>query len=72
MIANFPIDRPALLEINRKIATMGGGERAYLCSASGCFWVFVIPARTKKRGKRGAPEEKKGGNKWTGPPSFAF
>jgi hypothetical protein len=24
-IANFTIDRPALLEINRKIATMGGG-----------------------------------------------
>ena len=24
-VANFPIDRPALLEINRKIATMGGG-----------------------------------------------
>jgi len=24
-IANFPIDRPALLEINRKITTMAGG-----------------------------------------------
>jgi len=43
MIANFTIDRPAPLEINRKIATMGGGDshrvkkRASLCSASVCF-----------------------------------
>jgi len=42
-IADFTIDRPALLEINRKIATMGGGDyhlvekRASLCSASVCF-----------------------------------
>ena len=34
-----------------------------------CFWVFAFPARTKKIGKRGAPE-KKGGNEWTGPPNF--
>jgi hypothetical protein len=63
-----------MLEINRKITMMRGGDyhlgekRAYLCSASVCFWVFAIPARTKKRGKRGAPE-KKGGNEWTGPPN---
>jgi hypothetical protein len=64
-IANFPIDRPALLlEINHKIATMGGGDYHLgkkpdsICSASVCFLVFAIPARTKKRGKRGAPEKK--------------
>jgi hypothetical protein len=53
-----------LLEINRKIAAMEGGDyhlgekRASLCLASVCFWVFAIPARMKKRGKRGAPEKK--------------
>jgi hypothetical protein len=26
MVANFTIDRPSLLEINHKIATMGGGD----------------------------------------------
>jgi hypothetical protein len=42
-IANFTIDRPAPLEINRKIATMGGGDShrvkksASLCSAFICF-----------------------------------
>jgi len=42
-IANFTIDRPAPLKINRKIATMGGGDShcvqksASLCSASVCF-----------------------------------
>jgi hypothetical protein len=43
-IANFTIDRPAPLEIDLKIATMGGGaililveKRASLCSASVCF-----------------------------------
>mgnify|MGYP006158014759 CR=1 FL=1 len=30
-----------------------------LCSASVCFWVFAFPARTKKIGKRCAPEKKK-------------
>jgi hypothetical protein len=45
-IANFTIDQPAPLEINLKIATMGGGDshggekKASLCSASVCFWVF--------------------------------
>ncbi len=67
---NFLIDQPALLEINQKIATMGGGiiilakkgtlfvHTYSLCSASVCFWVFAIPARTKKRGKMGAPGKK--------------
>jgi len=68
MVANFPIDRPALLEINRKSATMGGGiiilaKKGPLFVGSlfgGClfFWVFAFPARTKKIGKRGAPEKK--------------
>jgi hypothetical protein len=31
--------------------------------------VFAIPARTKKRGKRGAPKKRNGGNEWTGPPT---
>ena len=54
-----------MLEINRKIAMMRGGDyhlgekRAYLCSASVCFWVFAFSARTKKIGKRGAPEKNK-------------
>jgi len=26
MVANFSIDQPSLLEINRKIAKMGGGD----------------------------------------------
>jgi len=26
MVADFTIDQPSLLEINRKIATMGGGD----------------------------------------------
>jgi hypothetical protein len=43
LIANFTIDRPAPLEINRKIATMRGGDShrvkksASLCSASVYF-----------------------------------
>ena len=43
-VADFTIDRPGLLEINRKIATMGGGDshrvkkKASLCSASVCFF----------------------------------
>jgi hypothetical protein len=41
-IANFTIDRPAPLEINRKIATGGSDshraeKRASLCSASVCL-----------------------------------
>jgi hypothetical protein len=42
-IATFTIDRPAPLEINRKIATMGGSDShraekmASLCSASVCL-----------------------------------
>jgi hypothetical protein len=43
-IANLTTDQPALLEINRKIATMGGGDYhrvkklASLCSSSVCFF----------------------------------
>ena len=43
-VADFTIDRPGLLEINRKIATMGGGDshrvkkKTSLCSASVCFF----------------------------------
>jgi len=50
-MANFTIDRPAPLEINRKIATMGGGDShcvkksTSLCSASVCF--FVLPRASK-------------------------
>ena len=60
-IADFTIDRPALLEINRKIATMGGGDyhlvekRASLCSASVCF-LESRGAPEKKTHKSGAPE----------------
>ena len=44
-IAGFTIDQPALLENNRKIATMGGGgdyhcvkKLASLCLSSVCFY----------------------------------
>ncbi len=40
---------------------------AALCSSSVCFWVFTIPARTKKR-KKGRARKKNGGNEWAGPP----
>ena len=71
-IADFTIDRPGLLEINRKIATMGGGDshrvkkKASLCSASVCFFGgfgrFEI---------EGLPPQKKniGGKAWAGPPT---
>jgi hypothetical protein len=45
-IANFTIDRPAPLEINRKIGDDGGGDshcvkkRASLCLASVCFFAL--------------------------------
>ncbi len=66
MVTNFLIDQPALLEINRKIATMGGGDYhlgkkgplfAALCLLSVCFWVFAIPARKKKK-EKGAHQKK--------------
>jgi len=60
MIANFTIDRPALLEINRKIATMGGGRFSScqkiglslfgVCLFFGGFWCIK---------KLGLPPEKK-------------
>jgi len=71
-VADFTIDRPGLLEINRKIATMGGGDshrvkkKASLCSASVCFFGgfgrFEI---------EGLPPQKKniGGKAWAGPPT---
>ena len=43
-MANFTIDRPALLEINRKIVTMGGGdshrdkESAFFVRRLSVFW----------------------------------
>ncbi len=45
-IANFTIDRPALLEINRKIGNDGGGDsrcvkkKASLCLASVCIFAL--------------------------------
>jgi hypothetical protein len=72
-VADFTIDRPGLLEINRKIATMGGGDshrvkkKASLCSASVCFFGgfgrFEI---------EGLPPQKKniGGKAWAGPPTI--
>jgi hypothetical protein len=82
MVANFPIDRPALLEINRKIATMGGGDyhlgekRASLC------WIFVrrlsvfgcspFPPEQKKLEKGARLKKKNGGNEWTGPPILSI
>jgi hypothetical protein len=45
-IANFTIDRPAPLEINRKIATMGGGDShrvkklPLFVRRLSVFWVF--------------------------------
>jgi hypothetical protein len=72
-VADFTIDRPGLLEINRKIATMGGGDshrvkkKASLCSASVCFFGgfgrFEI---------EGLPPQKKniGGKAWAGPPTM--
>ena len=71
-VADFTIDRPGLLEINRKIATMGGGDShrvkkmTSLCSASVCFFGgfgrFEI---------EGLPPQKKniGGKAWAGPPN---
>jgi hypothetical protein len=60
MIANFTIDQPGPLEINWKIATMGGSDshrrekRASLCSASVCFLVVFCALE-----KVGLPPEKK-------------
>jgi hypothetical protein len=58
-IANFTIDRPGPLEINRKIATMGGGNSHLgrkkglslfgVCLFFGCFLRF---------GKSGLPPKK--------------
>jgi hypothetical protein len=70
-IANFTIDRPGPLEINRKIATMGGSDshrgekRASLCSASVCFFGVFCALE-----KVGLPPEKKiiGGKTCAGPP----
>ena len=45
-VADFTIDRPALLEINRKIATMGGGgshrvkKKPHFVRRLSVFWVF--------------------------------
>ncbi len=40
-IANFTIDQPALLEINCKIATMGGGGGVFLrLNKIGCVGLF--------------------------------
>ena len=59
MIANSTIDRPGPLEINRKIATMGGAililveKRASLCSASVCFLgVFCASEKVVSRPKK--------------------
>ena len=71
MIANFTIDRPAPLEINRKIATMGGGRFSScqkiglslfgVCLFFGGFWPFK---------KLGLPPKKIiGGKTCAGPPS---
>ena len=68
-IANFTIDRPAPLEINRKIATMGGGDShcvkklASLCSVSVCFLFFQ-----ELRKIRPPARKKTGGKLWAGPP----
>jgi len=46
MIANFTIDRPAPLEINRKFVTMGGGDshrgekEPLFVRCLSVFWVF--------------------------------
>jgi hypothetical protein len=61
-IADLMIDQPALLEINRKIVTMGRGnyhrvkKMASLCSSSVCFFLFF---RSYK--KLGLPHKK---NNW--------
>ena len=53
------IDRPAPLEINRKIATMGAGDshlgqkKGSLCSASVCFLGVFL-----RFGKSGLPPQK--------------
>ena len=59
MIANSTIDRPGPLEINRKIATMGGAililveKRASLCSVSVCFFsVFCALEKVVSRPKK--------------------
>ena len=68
------IDRPAPLEINRKIATMGGGDshlgqkKGSLCSASVCFLgVFCASEKVVFRPTKNLF----GGKTWAGPPNGA-
>jgi hypothetical protein len=64
MIANFLIDRPALLEINRKMATMGGG--IIILAKKGPIFVWRLsvfgcsrfPPEQKKE-EKGARQKKK-------------
>ena len=65
------IDRPAPLEINRKIVTMGGGDshlgqkKGSLCSASVCFLgVFCASEKVVFRPTKNLF----GGKTWAGPP----
>jgi hypothetical protein len=62
MVADFTIDRPALLEINHKIATMGGGQFSS-CQKLGlslfgvCLFFGVrTPPEKKEKKKSGGPE----------------
>ena len=68
MVANFPIDPPALLEINRKIATMGGGiiilvkkGPLFVGSLFGvCLFLGVCLSRQNKQNrKKGRARNKK-------------
>jgi hypothetical protein len=66
------IDRPAPLEINRKIATMGGGRfSSWSKKGLSLFGVCLFFACFLRFGKSGLPPKKKlfGGKTWAGPPN---
>ena len=69
-ITNFTIDRPAPLEINRKIATMGGGAILIVSKNRPLFVqrlsVFLFFRELRKI--RPPARKKNGGKLWAGPP----
>jgi hypothetical protein len=71
-IANSTIDRPGPLEINRKIATMGGGN-SHLGRKKGLslFGVCLFFECFLRFGKSCLPAKKNlfGGKTWAGPPT---
>jgi hypothetical protein len=72
-IANSTIDRPGPLEINRKIATMGGGQFSSWSKKGPlfvrCLSVFLVFFALRKKW---SPAQKNlfGGKTWAGPPTM--